>query len=39
MSADNSPIRLVIHGGAGAIQRSRLTAEREQAYRQALAQR
>lgn len=35
---DDSPIRLVIHGGAGAIQRSRLTAEREQAYRQALAQ-
>lgn len=37
-SADNPPVRLVIHGGAGAIQRSRLTAEREQAYRQALNQ-
>ncbi len=37
-SADNPPVRLVIHGGAGAIQRGRLTAEREQAYRQALNQ-
>lgn len=37
-SANNPPVRLVIHGGAGAIQRSRLTAEREQAYRQALNQ-
>ena len=36
--ADNSPIRLVIHGGAGAIARNKLTAEREQAYRHALAQ-
>lgn len=36
--ADNSPIRLVIHGGAGAIERNRLTAEREHAYRHALAQ-
>ena len=36
--ADNSPIRLVIHGGAGAIERNKLTAEREQAYRHALAQ-
>ncbi len=36
--ADNSPIRLVIHGGAGAISRNKLTAEREQAYRHALAQ-
>lgn len=35
---DNSPIRLVIHGGAGAIKRKRLTAEREQAYRHVLAQ-
>lgn len=33
---DNSPIRLVIHGGAGAIERNKLTAEREQAYRHAL---
>ena len=31
-------IRLVIHGGAGAISRSKLTAEREQAYRQALTE-
>lgn len=31
-------IRLVIHGGAGAISRNKLTAEREQAYTQALAQ-
>ena len=36
--AGNSPIRLVIHGGAGAITRNKLTAEREQAYRHALAQ-
>jgi beta-aspartyl-peptidase (threonine type) len=36
--ADTLPIRLVIHGGAGAITRSRLTVEREQAYTQALAQ-
>lgn len=28
----HSPIRLVIHGGAGAISRTRLTKEREQAY-------
>lgn len=32
------PIRLMIHGGAGAIKRNKLTAEREQAYTQALAQ-
>lgn len=32
------PIRLVIHGGAGAISRSKLTAERELAYRQTLAE-
>lgn len=32
----DAPIRLVIHGGAGAIQRNRLTAEREQAFRQTL---
>ncbi len=36
--ADNSPIRLVIHGGAGTIERNKLTAEREQAYLHALAQ-
>ena len=35
---NSSPIRLVIHGGAGAISRSRLTPEREQAYRQVLAE-
>ncbi|SFD92038.1 beta-aspartyl-peptidase (threonine type) [Nitrosomonas sp. Nm166] len=35
---DHSSIRLVIHGGAGTIERSKLTAEREQAYRQVLAQ-
>lgn len=33
-----SPLRLVIHGGAGAIKRSKLTTERAQAYQQALAQ-
>lgn len=32
------PIRLIIHGGAGTIDRKRLTAEREQAYRQVLAE-
>ncbi|MCG7757826.1 MAG: isoaspartyl peptidase/L-asparaginase [Nitrosomonas sp.] len=35
-STNSSPIRLVIHGGAGTISRSRLTPEREQAYRQVL---
>ncbi|MBK7493358.1 MAG: isoaspartyl peptidase/L-asparaginase [Nitrosomonas sp.] len=35
---DHSPIRLIIHGGAGTINRNRLTAEREQAYRQVLAE-
>ncbi|PSJ18246.1 beta-aspartyl-peptidase [Nitrosomonas supralitoralis] len=35
---DTPPIRLVIHGGAGSIERSKLTAEREQAYTQVLAQ-
>lgn len=35
---DNSPIRLVIHGGAGAIKHTKLTAERECAYRHALTQ-
>lgn len=33
-----SPIRLVIHGGAGTITRSKLTKELEQAYTQVLAQ-
>lgn len=37
-TADNSLTRLVIHGGAGAIARNKLTPEREQAYRRALAQ-
>jgi len=37
ITADNSPTRLVIHGGAGAITRNKLTPEREQAYRQVLA--
>lgn len=36
--ADAPPIRLVIHGGAGAIERGKLTAEREHAYTQVLAQ-
>ena len=36
--ADLSPIRLVIHGGAGAIKRGKLKAELEHAYTQALAQ-
>ena len=35
---DAAPIRLVIHGGAGGIERGRLKAERERAYTQALAQ-
>ncbi|WP_036575917.1 isoaspartyl peptidase/L-asparaginase family protein [Nitrosospira briensis] len=35
---DTSPIRLVIHGGAGTITRSKLTKELEQAYTQVLAQ-
>jgi beta-aspartyl-peptidase (threonine type) len=35
---DTSPIRLVIHGGAGTITRSKLTTELEQAYTQVLAQ-
>lgn len=37
-AANHSPIRLIIHGGAGTISRSRLTLEREQAYRQVLTQ-
>ncbi|AEJ02709.1 peptidase T2 asparaginase 2 [Nitrosomonas sp. Is79A3] len=36
--ADSSPIRLIIHGGAGTIKRNKLTNEREHAYRHALAQ-
>ena len=32
----HSSIRLLIHGGAGAISRNKLTAEREQAYRNVL---
>ena len=35
---DASPIRLVIHGGAGTIKRSKLTKELEQAYTEVLAQ-
>lgn len=34
----DAPIRLVIHGGAGAIVRGKLTSEREFAYTQLLAQ-
>ncbi|WON74635.1 isoaspartyl peptidase/L-asparaginase [Nitrosospira sp. Is2] len=37
-SGETSPIRLVIHGGAGTITRARLKAEREQAYTQVLEQ-
>ncbi|PTR10081.1 beta-aspartyl-peptidase (threonine type) [Nitrosospira sp. Nsp5] len=37
-SADTSPIRLVIHGGAGTIARRKLTSDLEQAYRQVLSQ-
>lgn len=36
LTASQSPIRLVIHGGAGAISRARLTKEHEQAYHQQL---
>ncbi len=35
---DETPIRLVIHGGAGLIRRDRLTPEREQAFMQVLTQ-
>ncbi|MEO5654461.1 MAG: isoaspartyl peptidase/L-asparaginase [Nitrosospira sp.] len=35
---NTSPIRLVIHGGAGTITRSKLTKELERAYTQVLAQ-
>lgn len=34
----NAPIHLIIHGGAGAIDRKRLTVEREQAFRQILSE-
>jgi beta-aspartyl-peptidase (threonine type) len=36
--AGNSPIRLLIHGGAGEIRRSERAGELEQVYTQALAQ-
>jgi beta-aspartyl-peptidase (threonine type) len=36
--AETSPIRLVIHGGAGTLTRARLKKEREQAYTQVLEQ-
>ncbi|GJL75864.1 isoaspartyl peptidase/L-asparaginase family protein [Nitrosomonas sp.] len=35
---DETPIRLVIHGGAGLIRRDRLTPEREQVFMQVLTQ-
>jgi len=45
MTSDNNPIssksstiRLLIHGGAGAVQRNKLTPEREQAYRLVMAE-
>lgn len=34
----SNPIRLVIHGGAGALVREKMTAERESAYRQVLTE-
>jgi len=37
-NAETSPIRLVIHGGAGTLTRARLKNEREQAYTQVLEQ-
>lgn len=37
-AADAAPIRLLIHGGAGTIDRNKLTKELEQAYTQVLAQ-
>ncbi|MDE2367118.1 MAG: isoaspartyl peptidase/L-asparaginase, partial [Betaproteobacteria bacterium] len=37
-TVNDSPIRLVIHGGAGAIRRSKRAKEREQPYMQALTQ-
>lgn len=38
LNSVNSRIRLVIHGGAGTIVRSKLTKERERAYRQTLTE-
>jgi len=38
MTAEKSPIRLIIHGGAGNIKRDRLPPEREQAFVQVLTQ-
>ncbi len=35
---NNLPFRLIIHGGAGALSRNQSTAEREQTFRQVLAQ-
>lgn len=35
---NNTPFRLLIHGGAGAILRNKLTPEREHAFRHALSQ-
>ena len=37
-SSKHLPFRLLIHGGAGAVQRNKLTTEREQAYRLVMAQ-
>ena len=36
--SDNAPIRLVIHGGAGTIERAKMNAELEQQYTAALAE-
>ena len=36
--ADTPPIRLLIHGGAGGMERGKLTVEREQAHTQVLTQ-
>ena len=38
MTTENLPIRLVIHGGAGAIRRDKLKPEREQVFIQTLSQ-
>jgi len=38
MPAENLPIRLIVHGGAGMIRRNWLSAEREQAHRLVLAE-
>ncbi|MEJ2368649.1 MAG: isoaspartyl peptidase/L-asparaginase [Acidobacteriota bacterium] len=37
-TAQNHPIAIIIHGGAGNIQRSNLTPEEDRAYRQALSE-